>query len=405
MPSLVVHAHLYQPPREDPRTGEYPVEPGAAPYHDWNERIAAECYRPIAPLVERMSYNVGATLFEWLDRRAPDISRAFVDADRASVARYGHGSAIAMPYHHIILPLASRRDQEIEVRWGIRDFERRYGRSPEGMWLPETAMDLETLDVLAAAGIRFTVLAPHQVEIPPPFGQAARVRTSAARSIAVFVYDGTLSHDVAFGALLREPGDWLARLTLAPHDIAAPICLDIATDGETFGHHHKRGIEVLEAVLDGAPAAGLDVVNYATFLARHPPRTFARAVENTSWSCAHGIERWRSNCGCRLVAGTSQEWRTPFRKAFDWLRGEIDLLREKQGVTIPDDPAVAARDQRMDWHARRMFSSCAWFFDHFDGVEPEICLAHAYRACELAGPDASRLREGLRRRLPLTVDS
>jgi alpha-amylase/alpha-mannosidase (GH57 family) len=375
------------------------MEPGASPYHDWNEKIAAECYRPIAPLLSRMSFNVGATLFEWLDRKAPDISRAFFEADRVSIARLGHGAAMAMPYHHIILPLASRGDKAIEVRWGIRDFERRYGRSPEGMWLPETAVDLETLDVLAEAGIRFTVLAPHQVDVPPPFGEPAMVRTSPTRRIAVFVYDGTLSHDVAFGALLKDPRDWLARLTLSPHDIGAPICFDIATDGETFGHHHKTGITVLRSLLDGLEAPGVDALNYSTFLARHPPRSFARVVERTSWSCAHGIERWRSNCGCRLVAGTSQEWRKPVRAAFDWLREEIDAILAKQGITIPDDPTVASRTQPMDWHARRMFSSCAWFFDHLEGVEPAICIRHALQSIELSGPDRSRLLEGLRTRV------
>ena len=400
MSSIIVHAHLYQPPREDPRTGEYPVEPGAAPWHDWNEKIADECYRPIAPLLDRMSFNVGATLFEWLDRRAPDISRAYVEADRASIARLGLGSAIAMPYHHLILPLASRRDKEIEVRWGIRDFERRYGRRPEGMWLPETAGDLETLDVLAAAGIRFTVLAPHQVEIPPPFGQPAAVRTSASRRLAVFVYDGSLSHDVAFGALLKDPRDWLARVARPDDDIGAPVCIDIATDGETFGHHHQTGIATLGAVLDGLGGMGLEALNYATFLARHPPRTFARIVEGTSWSCAHGIKRWRSNCGCRLVAGTSQEWRTPLREAFDWLRGEIDVLLARQGAVIPEDPIEAARTQPMDWHARRMFSSCAWFFDHIDGVEPRICIAHAVQACRLAS-NGPQLIDQLRTRLAI----
>ena len=398
-PALIIHAHLYQPPREDPRTGEYPVEPGAAPFHEWNEKIAAECYRPIAPLLDRMSFNVGATLFEWLDVKAPDISRAFVEADRASLERFGHGAAMAMPYHHIILPLATRRDKEIEVRWGIRDFERRYGRSPEGMWLPETAVDLETLDVLAANGIRFTVLAPHQVDTPPPFGQAAAVRTGAGRRIAVFAYDGHLSHDVAFGALLKKPRDWLARLTLPEHDIGAPVCIDIATDGETYGHHHKQGITTLKRVLDGIAVTGLEVQNYATFLARHPPRTFTRVVERTSWSCAHGVERWRLDCGCRLIAGTSQAWRTPLREAFDWFRGEVDAILVSRGVEIPEDPAVAARSLPLDWHTRRMFSSCAWFFDHPNGVEPQICLAHARAGMRTRGSGRSRLLEGLRLRL------
>jgi hypothetical protein len=267
------------------------------------------------------------------------------------------------------------------------------------MWLPETAVDLETLDVLAANGIRFTVLAPHQVETPPPFGQPAVVRTSRDRRMAVFAYDGLLSHEVAFGALLKEPGDWLARLTFARHDIGAPICVDIATDGETYGHHHKPGIEALRSVLDGACAIGLEPGNYASFLALHPPRTFTRVVERTSWSCAHGVERWRSNCGCRLVADTSQEWRAPLREAFDWLQGEVDKILAKEGAAIPDDPAVAARSLPLDWHTRRMFSSCAWFFDHITGVEPRLCLAHAARACELAGGDAARLLKGLELRL------
>jgi len=405
VPALVIHAHLYQPPREDPWTGEYPAEPGAAPFRDWNSRITAECYRPLAPLLDRLSFDAGATLFEWLDREAPDVGRGFVHADQASLARLGHGGAMAMPYHHLILPLASRRDKEIEVRWGIRDFERRFGRPPEGMWLPETAVDLETLDVLAAQGIRFTVLAPHQIETPLPFGQPGTVRTGAGRRIAVFAYDGALSHDVAFGALLRDPAAFLARVTLPRHDIRAPVCLDIATDGETYGHHHKAGVNVLAAVLDGAGDLGLEVLNYAAFLARHPPRASARVVERTSWSCAHGVERWRADCGCRLVEGTSQAWRGPLRQAFDWLRGEIDALLAGGGLTVPEDPLLAARDLPMDWHARRMFSSCAWFFDHFNGVEPQLCLAHARRACELAGREGSRLLAGLQERLPLTIDN
>jgi len=395
VPALVIHAHLYQPPREDPVTGLYPVEPGAAPFHDWNEKIAAECYRPIAPLLERMSFNVGATLFEWLDAKAPEIAGAFVEADRAGIARSGHGGAIAMPYHHIILPLATRRDKEIEVRWGIRDFERRFGRSPAGMWLPETAVDSETLDVLATSGIQFTVLAPHQVDTPPPFGQPATVRTSSGRLIAVFVYDGMLSSEVAFGQLLTDSRAWLTRLTPSAHDIGAPVCVDIATDGETYGHHHRQGIAALQSVLDNIGTTGLEATNYAAFLARNPPRTFTRVVERTSWSCAHGVERWRSNCGCRLVAGTSQAWRAPLREAFDWLRGQIDSILTASGVTIPDDPAVAAKTVPMDWHARRMFSSCAWFFDYITGVEPLLAIAHAKRACELAGPDGTRLLETL----------
>ncbi|HEX9892272.1 MAG TPA: DUF3536 domain-containing protein [Gemmatimonadales bacterium] len=397
--SVVIHAHLYQPPREDPWTGQVPQEPTAAPFYDWNERITSECYRPLAPLLGRLSYNVGATLFEWLDREAPDLAEVVIQADRASVTRLGHGNAIAMPYHHLILPLASRRDQEIEVRWGIRDFERRYGRPPEGLWLPETAVDQVTLDVLAAAGIRFTILGPHQVEVPPLFGGAGVVRTSGRRRLAVFVYDGRTSHDVAFGTLIKDAVTWYHRLSLPRDDVRAPKLISLATDGETFGHHHVTGVAALGRVLERLQAAGILVDNYAAFLHRHPPREFLRLVEPSSWSCAHGIERWRADCGCRLVAGTSQAWRTPLRQGFDQLRTEIDGLLAERGHVVPDDPIAAQRTLPLDWHARRMFSSCGWFFDDIAGIEPRICLAHAVRAIELAGDRGPALLAALRNRL------
>lgn len=397
--SVVLHAHLYQPPREDPWTGEVPADPTAEPFHDWNERIAHECYRPIAPLLDWLSFNVGATLFEWLDRHAPALGEAFVAADRASVERLGHGNAIAMPYHHIILPLASRRDKMVEVRWGIRDFVRRFGRAPEGMWLPETAVDLETLDVLAEAGIGFTVLGSHQLEQAPLFGRPAVVRTSRARRLAVFAYDGVLAHEVAFGALLRETSEWFFRLYPSTGRLGAETLVSLATDGETFGHHHAGGIEALTDVLERLQHVRAPVENYAAFLARNPPREFARVVERTSWSCAHGVERWRANCGCRLEDDTTQTWRRPLREAFDWLRDEIDRLLESEGQSPPQDPADAPGTLPADWHARRMYSSCGWFFDDIAGIESRLCLAHAARAVELTGPEAPRLREGLRERL------
>lgn len=397
--SVVIHAHLYQPPRENPWTGQIPPEETAAPFHDWNERITAECYRPLKPLLDRLSFNLGATLSEWLDRHAPDVLAAAVEADRRSVARLGHGNAMAMPYHHLILPLASRRDKEIEIRWGIRDFERRFGRTPEGCWLPETAVDLETLDVLAAAGFSFTVLAPHQVEATPLFGQPGVVRTGPRRRITVFLYDGVLAHEVAFGTLIRDPVQWRRRMILPRDDIRAPRLVTLATDGETFGHHQPRGVESLAWVLAEVEAAGVRIDNYAAFLARHPPRQFVRLVENTSWSCAHGVERWRSNCGCRLIPATSQGWRAPLRRAFDDLRSELDGILAADGTVIPDDPAVARRTVPLDWHARRMFSSCGWFFDDIAGLESRICLAHAVRAIELAGPRGQRLLGALRHRL------
>jgi hypothetical protein len=397
--SVVIHAHLYQPPRENPWTGAYPREAGAAPYHDWNARITHECYRPLAPLLAQLSFDVGATLCEWLDREAPDVLPAIAEADRASVARLGHGNAIAMPYHHIILPLASRRDKEIEVRWGIRDFETRFGRRPEGMWLPETAVDSETLDVLAAAGIAFTILAPHQVEGVPLFGHPGVVRTSATRRIAVFLYDGPLSHGVAFGALIKDPAAWAQRLQLPPDDVRAAKLMSLATDGETYGHHHAKGIEMLARVLERLAAAGVLLDNYAAFLARNPPRQFVRLVENSSWSCAHGVERWRADCGCRLKEKTLQGWRTPLRAGLDELRRDVDRLLSARALATPDDPAVCRSSLPLDWHARRMFSSCGWFFDDVGGIESRLCLAHALRAIELSGHERARLLAALRARL------
>jgi hypothetical protein len=403
--SVVVHAHLYQPPREDPWSGTVPQEASAAPYHDWNERITHECYQPLAQHLAQLSFNVGATLFEWLDGAAPDVVEAMVRADRESAARLGHGNAIAMPYHHLILPLASRRDQEIEVRWGIHDFERRFGRKPEGLWLPETAVNLESLDVLAAAGIKFTILAAHQVELAPLFGLPGVVRTGPERRLAVFIYDGQLSHEVAFGGLIKRPATWVQRLRLPPDDVRSARLVSLATDGETYGHHHAEGINSLAKVLKRIKTAGAVVENYASFLARNPARQFVRLVENTSWSCVHGIERWRSNCGCRLKEPTSQQWRAPLRQGLDDLRRGIDLLLGARGTMPPDQPTPARQTLPMDWHARRMLSSCAWFFDDIAGIESRISLAHAIRAIDLAGEQGPRLLAALRERLATALSN
>jgi len=253
--------------------------------------------------------------------------------------------------------------------------------------------------VLAAAGIAFTILAPHQVECAPLFGHPGVVRTSATRRIAVFLYDGPLSHGVAFGALIKHPTAWYQRLHLPPDDVRTAKLVSLATDGETYGHHHAKGIEALARVLERLAAAGVVLDNYAAFLARNPPRQFARLVENSSWSCAHGVERWRADCGCRLKEKTLQGWRTPLRAGLDELRGEIDRLLFARSLATPDDPGVCRSSLPLDWHARRMFSSCGWFFDDVAGIESRISIAHALRACELAGPDRQRLLAALRERL------
>lgn len=448
--SIVIHGHFYQPPREDPWLEEVPREPSAAPSHDWNERIERECYRAvvaarryapdgrIAGIVNTLasiSFDVGPTLLEWLERHAPRTYAAVLAADRASRERQGgHGNAIAMPYHHAILPLASRRDKVTEVRWGIADFRRRFGRDPAGMWLPETAVDDETLDVLAAEGIRFTVLAPHQLDRVPARGFPGRYRTSGGRAIALFPYDGAISGDVAFGGLLRDAQLWLERL-LGGEPGRALVA--VATDGETYGHHHHFG-EVALAWLLGALAARPDaaVENFSSFLARHPPEEEVGILAPSSWSCPHGVERWRADCGCKFAPErpSQQRWRAPLREALDWLAGELHAVFERDGAPLlgdvwaardayggvvggngaavaqfatervprPEDPAVRVRARELlelERNALRMFTSCGWFFDDIAGIEAVQVLRYAGRAIELAGPEAARLEAGLLERL------
>ncbi|PYO31398.1 MAG: hypothetical protein DMD32_09625 [Gemmatimonadetes bacterium] len=428
----MIHGHFYQPPREDPWLNQVAAEPSAAPYHDWNERIERESYRAvvaarvyapdgrIAHIVNTLasiSFNFGATLLEWLERETPGTYAAVLEADRASRARHaGHGNAIAMPYHHVIMPLASRRDKITEVRWGIADFRRRFGRGPEGMWLPETAVDPETLDVLAAEGIAFTILAPHQVEQAPADGSAGRYRTSGGRSIALFVYDGPISHDVAFGSLLKDASAWAERL-LAPGKRGHERRLvAVATDGETYGHHHKFGEVALAWVLrELERRRDARVENFAAFLARHRPEQEVKLVAPTSWSCAHGVERWRADCGCRMAPErpTQQRWRAPLREALDWLAGELHARFEQEGGALFAG-SWAARDAygtdrtgdgrarellEMERNALRMFTSCGWFFDDIAGIETIQILRYAARAIELAGADAPRLEAGVLERL------
>lgn len=435
--SVVVHGHFYQPPRVDPWTHRISVEPSAAPFHDWNERILAECYQPLTrvPLFdgegrvrslvnafEWMSWDAGATLTGWLAREAPATLAALIEADRGSRARLGFGNALAAPYHHVILPLASPRDRITEIRWGLRDFRRRFGRDAEGFWLPETAVDRATLEALAAEGVAFTVLAPHQIEGPPTGGLAGRVELDGGRSIAIFAYDGALSHGVAFGEVLRDAWRWvdgLARAAEAPERRV----IALATDGETFGHHHAWGDLALGAALariDAHTALRLD--NFAALLHRHPPKLEIEVIDATSWSCSHGIERWRSDCGCRARADApgSQQWRGPLRETLEGLAEAIhgEFVR---GLKDEFDDPWALRnawidtwglgpDERLAWiraHARRpfesgeaervltlleaehdalrMFTSCGWFFDELAGLETVQVMRYAAHALDLVG--------------------
>ena len=448
--SVVVHGHFYQPPRENPWLEVVEREANAAPAHDWNERIEQECYAPVAAarilgksggvarmvnLYESMSFNVGATLLEWLERAAPATYRAIMEADRASAMRLGgHGNAIAMPYHHVILPLATRREKRTEVRWGIADFRRRFGREPEGMWLPETAVDEETLVVLATEGIKFTIVAPHQVQTVPADGLPLAFDAGDGRSIALFVYDGSTAHDVAFGNLLRDGARFAARL-MPDAGTGGPMLRSIATDGETFGHHHAFGEMALARAFELLAARDdVRVENFASVLARSATLAPATLVSPTSWSCAHGIERWRSDCGCRTdrVKFPSQAWRAPLRSAMDWLAMELrvrwfveaseiftdpDVARDAYGEVVALDGAALdafARDHvvlasdvvrarellELERATLRMFTSCAWFFDDVAGLEPRQVLRYAARAMELARDDGT-LRAGLLSRLAL----
>jgi len=435
--SLVLHGHFYQPPREDPWTGLVPRELSASPFHDWNQRVHDECYRAVTAArvldgngrirrvmnaLEWMSWDAGPTLLSWLATQQPHTYTAFLEADAGSVQRLGHGGALAAPYHHIILPLASRRDKVTEVRWGAADFRRRFGREPAGMWLPEAAVDMETLEVLAAEGIRFTVLGPGQVTSVPEGGLPGRVRLGGGRSLAVFVYDGGLSHDVAFGHLLHDAHAWVERMARTGDEGTSLVSL--ATDGETFGHHQRWGdMALAAAIVHTLDRRDVRLENFASFLARRPPVEEVEVVEPSSWSCVHGVDRWRRECGCRLDpgAGTQQAWRGVLRKALDDLAGDLaDLYETEAGALFRDpwgardgygavvDGSEAARARYVERRAPRpldgrerrralellelqrdalrMFTSCGWFFDDLARLEPIQILRYAAHALDLAGP-------------------
>jgi alpha-amylase/alpha-mannosidase (GH57 family) len=452
---LCIHGHFYQPPRENPWLEAIELEDSAAPYHDWNERITRECYGPnavsrildshgsiskLANNYARISFNFGPTLLSWLEAKAPEVYGAILEADRQSRELFsGHGSAIAQVYNHLIMPLASRADRITQIRWGLRDFERRFQRPPEGMWLPETAVDVESLDLLAEAGMRFVVLAPHQARRLRPKGDGAwrdaaggQLDTTmpyfhalpSGRTIAIFFYDGAISRAVAFEGLLSDGERWIARLTgaFAAADEGDRL-VHIATDGESYGHHHRFGDMALAYGLDQIEARKLArLTNYGAYLAEHPPTHEVEIVEKSSWSCAHGIDRWWRDCGCQTgaPAGWNQLWRTPLREALDWLRDQVAPAWERKARELLRDP-WAARDAyievvldrseanienffarhavqplsasqistalellELQRHAMLMYTSCGWFFNDLAGLETVQILRYAGRAVQLA---------------------
>ncbi len=430
--TLVVHGHFYQPPRESPWFGGVPREPSAAPAHDWNERILEECYRPFASagLFSRVSFDAGPTWLRDLERRAPRVYAAILEGDRTSRQRLGYGNALAHPPVHAILPLLSPREKRIEVRGGIRDFERRFLRGPEGFWLPECAVDADTLAALHEEGISFVVLGPQQVEAvrerlggPWRAGPGVdptvpyRVSLGAGREITAFVYDGELAASLAFGGLATSAERFSGALLSALHESRGAL-VHLATDGETYGHHSKGGIEGLAAALRAVKKARFSIGNYASVLAEVRPLAEIAVRDPSSWSCAHGVGRWKGPCGCSMVPGASTDWRAPLREAIDDLKRALDDLFERKGgeflrdpwqalieaslpsagqESIPsfldshgmpalDEPGArtALRLLEMARQARLSKTSCGWFFDDLGGIEPVQVLRHAARGLEIA---------------------
>jgi alpha-amylase/alpha-mannosidase (GH57 family) len=409
---LCIHGHFYQPPRENPWLEAIELQDSAYPYHDWNERITAECYGPNAVSrildgerrIERIvnnytqiSFNFGPTLLAWMEEKRPDVYRAIVEADELSRVRFdGHGSALAQPYHHAILPLANSRDKRTQILWGLADFERRFKRKAEGVWLPEAAVDLESLDILAGEGIQFTILEPGQAGGPVDTTVPYKVSLPSGRTIAVFFYDGATSRAVAFEGLLSSGERFAQRLVSRfPEDDGSDRLVHIATDGETYGHHHAYGEMALSYALHHIESNGwAKLTNYGAYLAAHPPEQEIEIRENTSWSCAHGVERWRSDCGCHTGGGPgwNQAWRAPLREALDWLRDELAPLYEAEADWETRDRYLLERptDVRalelleMQRHAMLMYTSCGWFFNDLAGIETVQVLQYAGRVVQLA---------------------
>jgi len=423
--SFSIHAHFYQPPREDPITGVIPQEAGAAPYPNWNEKIYAECYQPNALLgnFERISFNIGPTLFEWMAARDLSTCQRIVAQDQANVRRFGVGNAIAQPSHHTILPLASTLDKRTQIIWGLEQFEYRFGRKAQGMWLPETAVDYETLEILSEQGIQFTILAPWQAEGEnPDVTEPYRVSLPNGGSMAVFFYHGGLSGGISFNPSMTVNADHFVRHELVNNFRldklvqGEPQLLIIASDGELYGHHqHLRDYFLAHLVNGASSQVGLSPTYPALWLKKHPPRRSIQIREKTSWSCHHGVARWASNCGC--VPG-DQTWKFHLRHAFDQLALRLDgmyagafssimpdvwmlrdryirvllgqqrmddLLAELAGKRLPMETVTRAQFHlEAQLMRQRMYASCGWFFDDFDRIEPRNSVAYAAQAVRLA---------------------
>ena len=452
---ICIHGHFYQPPRENPWLEEVELQDSAYPFHDWNERITAECYAAngasrimdsqnlITDIVNnysKISFNFGPTLLSWMESHQPETYKAILEADQQSIENFsGHGSAIAQAYNHMIMPLANKRDKYTQILWGIEDFKYRFGRKPEGMWLPETAVSIETLDILAKLGIKFTILGSHQAYRTRKIGSrtwqdkakcqidstmAYQLSLPGGKKITIFFYDGPISQSIAFEGLLASGEDLANRLISAFNDERDwDQIVNIATDGETYGHHHRFGDMALAYALHHIEYNKLaQLTNYGEYLEKHQPTHEVSIHENTSWSCTHGIERWRSNCGCNsgMHQGWHQEWRSPLREALDWLRDTLAPKYEEKAKELLHNPWKARDDYIMvvvnrspdnikqfinkhanhhldeqevstalkllelQRHAMLMYTSCGWFFDDLSGIETVQIIQYASRAIQIS---------------------
>lgn len=452
---ICIHGHFYQPPRENPWLETVELQDSASPCHDWNERVTMECYAPNASArildgagqiseitnnYSKISFNFGPTLLAWMKEKMPEIHQAIVAADQISRERFsGHGSAIAQVYNHMILPLANARDKYTQVLWGIRDFEHRFGRAPEGMWLAETAADTPTLETLATLGIKFTILSPFQASRTKELGRRNSrdvnggnidptrpylARLPSGKTLTLFFYDGPVSQAVAFEGLLVSGERFANRLMTAFNDRRSWEQLaHIATDGESYGHHHRHGEMALAYALKFIEEKQLArLTNYGEYLENHTPTHEAQIHEKSAWSCPHGVGRWMTDCGCNSGGhpGWHQGWRTPLRQSLDWLRDQLAPLFEAKGRELLRDPWQArneyiavildrggeAREKfvkeqaagelddakkttvlklmELQRHAMLMYTSCGWFFDEISGIESVQVVQYAARALQLA---------------------
>lgn len=447
---LCIHGHFYQPPRENAWLEEIEVQPSAHPYHDWNERVTEECYTSnthsrilndqeriidIVNNYSRISFNFGPTLLSWMEEHTPTTYEAILEADKESMQIFnGHGSALAQVYNHLIMPLANRRDKETQIKWGLFDFERRFGRPAKGIWLAETAVDLETLDLLVENGIEFTVLAPSQAKRFRKKGEGIwnegvdsnlhyECKLPSGKSITLFFYNGERSQGVAFKGLLRDGKAFAEDLISGFRDNLPHQLVHIATDGESYGHHHKNGDMALAYCLRYIETHDLArITNYTEYLSLFKPEHEIEIHENSSWSCAHGVERWRSDCGCHTGGepGWNQKWRRPLREALDNLRTKLIEVFENETNGLLKDPWQARNEYvkviftrskaniesyldevttgefgdrtkikivrllEMQRHAQLMYTSCGWFFNELSGIETVQILQYACRAIQLA---------------------